>query len=143
MLFLKFKRIIDNLYTVSILVKFVDATNQALSVVESPEFRDLLPKEFNPPCRKTFTMSQMSHSRMAPAGSEGDPARQKNVGVPQGSTLGPLLFQSLSDDCPSLPKENKVHYTQCSMCNSKVKYVGSILSSIAHVHASNIADKYN
>ena len=31
------------------------ATNQSLSVIENPYFRDLLPKEFVPPCRKTFT----------------------------------------------------------------------------------------
>ena len=37
------------------IVQFVVATNQSLSVVENPYFRALLPKEFVPPCRKTFT----------------------------------------------------------------------------------------
>ena len=37
------------------IVKFVVATNQPLSVVENPHFRELLPKEFMAPCRKTFT----------------------------------------------------------------------------------------
>ena len=37
------------------LVKFVASTNQSLAVIDNPEFRDLLPKEFNPPCRKSFT----------------------------------------------------------------------------------------
>ena len=36
-------------------LKFILATNQPLSVVENQEFRDLLPREFQPPCRKTFT----------------------------------------------------------------------------------------
>ena len=31
------------------------STSQPLSVVENQEFRDLLPREFQPPCRKTFT----------------------------------------------------------------------------------------
>ena len=37
------------------LVMFVASSNQALAVIENREFRDLLPKEFDFPCRKTFT----------------------------------------------------------------------------------------
>ena len=37
------------------IVKFVVSTNQALSVIENQEFRDLLPREYQAPNRKTFT----------------------------------------------------------------------------------------
>ena len=36
-------------------MKFILSGNLSLSVVENPEFRALLPKEYKPPCRKTLT----------------------------------------------------------------------------------------
>ena len=36
------------------LVMFTASSNQSLAVIENHEFRDLLPKEFDPPCRKSF-----------------------------------------------------------------------------------------
>ena len=37
------------------IIKFIVATNQSLSVVDNEKFRDLLPKQFNAPSRKTLT----------------------------------------------------------------------------------------
>ena len=36
------------------IIKFFIATNQSLSVIENDKFRDLLPKEYHAPCRKTL-----------------------------------------------------------------------------------------
>ena len=46
-------------------LKFILSKNQSLSVVENPEFRDLLPKEYKPPCRKTLTNKCLSTCYLA------------------------------------------------------------------------------
>ena len=44
---------------------FILSKKQSLSVVENPEFRDLLPKEFKPPCRKTLTNKCLTTCHLA------------------------------------------------------------------------------
>ena len=46
-------------------LKFILSKNQSLSMVENPEFRDLLPKEYKPPCRKTLTNKCLSTCYLA------------------------------------------------------------------------------
>ena len=43
-------------------VRFVVSSNQALSIIENREFRELLPKEYQPPNRHTFTTLMLDNA---------------------------------------------------------------------------------